>query len=92
MAHLSKMVVWILSGQSRLPPPLYSLVLRSELKKIRLNCKSYRKRFYKVNIFGDVEMVFYYQNCSTDMIKEKLLKLEAEGREFAKFLRFWEKR
>ena len=30
-------------------------------------------------------MVFCYQNCSSD--REKLLKFEAEGREFAKFLR-----
>ena len=29
----AKLVVWILGGQSRLPPPLYYLVLRSELKK-----------------------------------------------------------
>ena len=32
-----------------------------------------------------LEMVFCYQNCSGD--REKLLKFEAEGREFAKFLR-----
>ena len=31
------------------------------------------------------EMVFCYQNCSSD--REKNLKFEAEGREFAKFLR-----
>ena len=31
------------------------------------------------------EMVFCYQNCSSD--REKLLKFEAEGREFANFLR-----
>ena len=31
------------------------------------------------------EMVFCYQNCSSD--QEKLLKFEAEGREFAKILR-----
>ena len=30
-------------------------------------------------------MVFCYQNCSSD--REKLLKFEAEGREFAKCLR-----
>ena len=30
------------------------------------------------------EMVFCYQNCSD---REKLLKFEAEGREFAKILR-----
>ena len=30
-------------------------------------------------------MVFCYQNCSSD--RENLLKFEAEGREFAKFLR-----
>ena len=30
-------------------------------------------------------MVFCYQNCSSD--REKLLKFEAEGWEFAKFLR-----
>ena len=30
-------------------------------------------------------MVSCYQNCSSD--QEKLLKFEAEGREFAKFLR-----
>ena len=29
-------------------------------------------------------MVFCYQNCSSD--PEKLLKFEAEGREFAKFI------
>ena len=31
------------------------------------------------------EMVFCCQNCSSD--REKLLKIEAEGREFANFLR-----
>ena len=30
-------------------------------------------------------MVFCYQNCSSD--REKLLKFEAEGREFSKILR-----
>ena len=30
-------------------------------------------------------MVFCYQNCSSD--RKNLLKFEAEGREFAKFLR-----
>jgi hypothetical protein len=30
-------------------------------------------------------MVFCYKNCSSN--REKLLKFEAEGREFAKFLR-----
>ena len=30
-------------------------------------------------------MVFCYQNCSSD--RENLLKFEAEGQEFAKFLR-----
>ena len=34
------------------------------------------------------EMVFCYQNCSSD--REKLLKFEAEGREFATFLRLLE--
>jgi predicted ATPase len=33
-----------------------------------------------------LKMVFCYQNCS-DLLREKLLKFEAEGREFAKFLR-----
>ena len=40
------------------------------------------------------EMVFCYQNCSGQLLEkksstdqEKLLKFEAEGREFAKFLR-----
>ena len=32
-----------------------------------------------------LEMAFCYQNCSSD--REKLLKFEAEGREFSKFLR-----
>ena len=32
-----------------------------------------------------LEMVFCYQNCSSD--REKFLKFEAEGREFAKILR-----
>ena len=32
-----------------------------------------------------MEIVFCYQNCSSD--REKLLKIEAECREFAKFLR-----
>ena len=31
------------------------------------------------------EMVFCYQNCSSD--REKVLKFEAEGQEFVKFLR-----
>ena len=31
------------------------------------------------------EMIFCYQNCSSD--REKLLKFEVEGREFSKFLR-----
>ena len=34
-------------------------------------------------------MVFCYQNCSSD--REKLLKFEAQGREFAKLLRSLEK-
>ena len=34
---------------------------------------------------GSSEKVFCYQNCSCD--REKVLKFEAEGREFAKFLR-----
>ena len=34
---------------------------------------------------GTKEMVFCYQNCSSDW--EKLLKFEAAGREFAKCLR-----
>ena len=36
------------------------------------------------NIFSQ-EMVYCYQNCSS--VREKVLKFEAEGREFAKFLR-----
>ena len=32
------------------------------------------------------EMVFCYQNCF-DLLSEKISKFEAEGREFAKFLR-----
>ena len=36
--------------------------------------------FYK-----QTEMVFCYQNCSSD--REKVLKFEVEGREFAKVLR-----
>ena len=32
-----------------------------------------------------LEMVFCYQKCTSD--REKLLKFEAEGREFAKYLR-----
>ena len=32
-----------------------------------------------------ITMVFCYQNCSSD--REKLLKFEAEGQEFAKILR-----
>ena len=43
---------------------------------------------------SEIEMVFCYQNCS-DLLcekncskdREKLLKFEAEGREFANFLR-----
>ena len=31
------------------------------------------------------EMVYCYQNCSS--VQEKLMKFEAEGREFPKFLR-----
>ena len=31
------------------------------------------------------ELIFCYLNCSSD--REKLLKFEAEGREFSKFLR-----
>ena len=34
-------------------------------------------------------MVFYYQNCCSD--REKLLKLEAKGREFAKNFKSLEK-
>ena len=45
-----------------------------------------------VNLRGGMGMIFCYQNCSSD--REKLLKFEAESREFAKFLRslehnFW---
>ena len=38
---------------------------------------------YKTNF--QQTMVFCYQNCSS--VREKLLKFEAEGQEFAKFLR-----
>ena len=46
----------------------------------------------------NLKMVFFYQNCS-DLLcekncsidQEKLLKFEAEGREFAKFLRSLER-
>jgi hypothetical protein len=37
------------------------------------------------DIFFAFEMVFCYQNCSSD--REKLLKFEAASREFAKFSR-----
>ena len=37
------------------------------------------------DIFFAFEMVFCYQNCSSD--REKLLKFEAGSREFAKYLR-----
>ena len=40
---------------------------------------------FKECLHFDVEMVFCYQNCSSD--REKLLKFEAEGREFSKILR-----
>ena len=36
-----------------------------------------------LNILGQ-EMVFCYKNCS-DLLWEKLLKFETDGREFAKF-------
>ena len=36
-------------------------------------------------IFECLKMVFCFQNCFSD--REKLLKIEAEGREFANFLR-----
>ena len=39
----------------------------------------------KIMFWLEMEMVFCYQNCSSD--REKLLKFEAEGREFAKILR-----
>ena len=42
---------------------------------------------YKTNF--QQTMVFCYQNCSR--VREKLLKFEAEGQEFAKFLRSLEK-
>ena len=38
---------------------------------------------YKTNF--QQTMVFCYQNCSS--VREKLLKFEAEGQEFANFLR-----
>ena len=41
--------------------------------------------FLLANYLFLAEMVFCYQNCPSD--PEKLLKFEAEGREFAKFLR-----
>ena len=51
------------------------------------------KESYELRNLGSQEIVFCYQNCSdllwekNDMvIKKKLLKFEAEGREFAKFL------
>ena len=48
------------------------------MSKTEKNGKNVKKNFRK-------EMVFCYQKCSSD--QEKLLKFEAEGREFAKILR-----
>ena len=50
---------------------------------------------FKTEIYNSTtEMVFCYQNCSEPTVRkncssdrEKLLKFEAEGSEFAKFLR-----
>ena len=43
----------------------------------------FRKKKWKWK--DNKEMVFCYQNCSSD--RENLLKFETEGREFANFLR-----
>ena len=52
------------------------MFLKSRLRSINNQVSKNKK---------DQEMVFCYQNCSND--REKLLKFEAEGQEFAKFLR-----
>ena len=43
------------------------------------------KKWYFVT---KIVLTYYEKNCSSD--REKLLKFEAEGREFAKFLRYLE--
>ena len=61
----------------------------------RLTARSGNLFLEKKNIFfKNFEMIFCYQNCSDLLWEkncssdlEKLLKFEAEGREFAKFLR-----
>ena len=52
------------------------MFLKSRLRSINNQVSKNKK---------DQEMVFCYQNCSND--REKLLKFEAEGQEFARFLR-----
>ena len=44
--------------------------------------KSHVKKWYFVT---KIVLSYYEKNCSSE--REKLLKFEAEGREFAKFLR-----
>ena len=66
--------------------------IRSSMKKsMELDFKLYQKWILRKIVFLKAlplewkEMVFCYQNRSSD--REKLLKFEAEGREFAKILR-----
>ena len=42
--------------------------------------------WYLTTNYIDIGMVFCYQNCS-DLLWEKLWKFEADGQEFAKFMR-----
>ena len=58
--------------------------------KIKTHQDKKKSKFLKrytisISLILLLKMVFCYQNCSSD--REKLLKFEAEGREFAKILR-----
>ena len=61
-------------------------LIKDKPQSIRKHICWKRKNKQKVqSIFSLITLVFCYQNCSSD--REKILKFEAEGREFAKILR-----
>ena len=56
---------------------MYACIVSNNIQVLKFNVEE--KRNFKK------KMVFCYHNCSSD--REKLLKFEAEGQKFAKFLR-----
>ena len=62
--------------------PIQNLHVQKNLGMI--NCNSFA--FANILVFCKIILTYCEKNCSSD--REKLLKFEVEGREFAKILRF----